>query len=59
MDWQQIASLVVVGVTATLLIGRELRKRKRPFQGACGGECSCKEGDSEWGKNQGAGRHST
>ena len=41
MDWQQIAALSIVAVTAVLLIGREIRRRRRPLKRACGGGCDC------------------
>jgi hypothetical protein len=43
MDWQQIASLAIVAVTTVLLIGREIRRRRRPLKRACGGGCDCAE----------------
>jgi hypothetical protein len=37
-DFQTIAALVVVAVTATWMIARAVSRRRKP---GCGGECSC------------------
>ena len=41
MDWQQVASLCIVTVTA-ILLGRHVIYRQRPGASAlCGGDCAC------------------
>jgi len=37
-DFQTIAALVVVAITATWLVARAIAKRRKP---GCGGDCSC------------------
>jgi hypothetical protein len=37
-DFQTIAALVVVALTATWLIARTVAKRRKP---GCGGDCGC------------------
>ena len=49
MDWQQIASFAIVAVTIVLLIGSEIRRRRRPIKRACGGACDCSEKE-QWGQ---------
>ena len=39
MDWQTIAALLVVGLTAAILIANKFRGR--PAGSACGGGCGC------------------
>ncbi|MBI5216690.1 MAG: hypothetical protein HY960_13135 [Ignavibacteriae bacterium] len=41
MDWQQLLSLLIVGVSAVLLVRHELRRRKRAKLSACGHDCGC------------------
>jgi hypothetical protein len=41
MDWQQVASLVVVALTAFLLVRAEIAKRQRAKLRACGHDCGC------------------
>lgn len=41
MDWQQVASLIVVAVTAVLLVRSEVRRRRRARMRACGHDCGC------------------
>jgi hypothetical protein len=37
-DFQTIAAIVVVAITATWMIVRAMRKRSKP---GCGGDCGC------------------
>ncbi|MBB5032237.1 FeoB-associated Cys-rich membrane protein [Prosthecobacter vanneervenii] len=37
-DWQSIAAIAVVLVTAVLFIARSAKRRKKP---GCGGSCGC------------------
>jgi hypothetical protein len=37
-QFQTIAALVVVAITATLLVVRAIAKRRKP---GCGGDCAC------------------
>jgi hypothetical protein len=41
MDWQQVASLLVVAVTAVLLGRSEWRRRQLAKLRACGSNCGC------------------
>lgn len=41
MDWQQLASLAVVAVTAILLVRSEWCRRQRAKLRACGSDCGC------------------
>lgn len=41
MDWQQLASLSVVTITAVLLVRSEWRRRQRAKLRACGSDCGC------------------
>jgi hypothetical protein len=41
MDWQQIAAIFVVALAAFLLVGREIRVRRRARLRACGSDCGC------------------
>ncbi|MBM2839958.1 MAG: hypothetical protein HW412_486 [Bacteroidetes bacterium] len=41
MDWQQVASLSIVAVTAILLVRHEVTRRRRAKVRACGGDCEC------------------
>lgn len=41
MDWQQVASLGLVAITAVLLVRHEVRKYRRAKLRACGQECGC------------------
>lgn len=43
MDWQQIASLAVVALSAALLVRRQIRKRRRAAFSPCGrgADCGC------------------
>jgi len=40
-NWQQIASLLVVALSAVLLVRSKIQKRKRGQSGSCGAECGC------------------
>ena len=46
MDWQQIASLSIVGVTAMLLGRHQWQKRQRARLRPCGGDCGCQSSRS-------------
>jgi len=41
MDWQQVASLVIVALTAVLLVRSEVRRRRGARLRACGHDCGC------------------
>ncbi len=41
MDWQQLISLAIVGLTLALLIRYEMRKHRMAKQRACGHDCDC------------------
>ncbi len=41
MDWQQVTSLLIVGISAVLLAGSELRKRRLAKLRPCGHDCGC------------------
>lgn len=41
MDYQQIASLAIVAVTALLLVLRQIRKHRRAKLRPCGHDCGC------------------
>lgn len=41
MDWQQVASLVVVALAAFLLVRSEIAKRQRAKLRVCGHDCGC------------------
>lgn len=40
MDWQQIAALAIVAVTAALLVRSQVRRSRRGMPRACNG-CRC------------------
>jgi hypothetical protein len=46
MDWQQIASLLIVGVAGFLLVRGEIRRRKRARMRACGQDCGCSSSEA-------------
>jgi hypothetical protein len=48
-EFQTIAALVVVALTATLLIARALSKRRKP---GCGGDCACPTQDLKGTKTE-------
>ncbi|MEO8167226.1 MAG: FeoB-associated Cys-rich membrane protein [bacterium] len=39
MDWQQVASFIIVALSALLLIRHEVKKRRN--RRMCGGDCGC------------------
>jgi hypothetical protein len=41
MDWQQIASLTIVVVTAVLLLRHEIARQQRAKLRVCGSDCGC------------------
>jgi len=41
MDWQQVASLCIVAVTAVLLSRHVIRRQRRGMWALCGRECAC------------------
>jgi hypothetical protein len=41
MDWQQLLSLLIVGVSTALLVRHEVRRRKRSKLNECGHDCGC------------------
>ncbi len=45
MNWQQITSLVIVAITATLLIRSFVRKRQNTPFGFCDDDCGCSATD--------------
>jgi hypothetical protein len=41
VNWQQVVSLIIVGVSAALLIGSQVLKRRRAKNAPCGADCGC------------------
>jgi hypothetical protein len=41
LDWQQIVTLVIVGVSAALLVKQQVRSRRHAKMRACGSDCGC------------------
>jgi hypothetical protein len=48
-DFQTIAALVVVAITAAWMIARALSKRRKP---GCGGGCACPSQEKNWKKRE-------
>lgn len=51
MDWQQIASLTIVGLAVVLLGRYEVKKHQRTKLRACGHDCECSSGTLDSIKN--------
>lgn len=41
MDWQEIASLIIVALAATLLGRQYLKRRRMPWKHSCEAGCNC------------------
>jgi hypothetical protein len=41
VDWQQIISLGIVALSASLLVRNEIQKKKRAKLAGCGHDCGC------------------
>ena len=41
MDWQQIITFIIVGISLALLVRSEWRKHTRRKNSICGSDCSC------------------
>lgn len=41
IDWQQIAALAIVAVSAALLVRAQIVKRRRAKASPCGADCGC------------------
>ncbi len=41
MDWQEIISLIIVGLAVSLIVRSEIRKYRLRKTRFCGGDCNC------------------
>ena len=48
MDWQQVVSICIVALSASLIAVRQVRKHRRAKSRPCGHDCGCAQTGSSY-----------